>query len=491
MSFDSKIRSKAIKSVFYSLLGFLIVILCGCAKEAASTTNTNTPAIFKPSRLPAFAFYDQLFEGAYQKIGSRNQKWDADAETALRLWAYEQCDNQSVVCGPEFHTMRAAFNRAVTNGCDDPIMNYVLLRLEINDGQNRILTDSLLFREPHATYPGIIAGFDAHPYPAILQIRVLTRAVEDTKSRRAGEPVEPLNQRGSNWIAQAVALVSKVDFNQVERREACDVISDLIHGFWLVTGKREDGYNRVAAELEKNKTATKAICLYIKGRFYDDWAWEARGYGYVDSITETGAKQFSERLALAEQALEGALSQDPSDVHTYETLMNIAGCQGRMDDLERWFQQGKKIDPNDIALYDIKLNYLQPKWNGTEEDMLKFGRECYKEGHWEYRIPFVLLDAHYIVAGESPEDKKRYFARPEVWKEIEPLFKEYLSRFPLDYGRRSSYAYYAGLAGDWDLAMRLMESTRPDLIPTAFKYGSEEYFRRLEARELSKATHSH
>ncbi len=150
-------------------------------------------------------------------------------------------------------------------------------------------------------------------------------------------------------------------------------------------------------------------------------------------------------------------------------MISILGAKGDMNNLEIWFQRGKKINPDDEALYEAKLNYLQPRWSGSEEKMLQFGRQCVKEGRWDSRIPFILLSAHHALAGDTAQERRPYFAQPEVWQEIEPLFKTYLARHPSDYIRMGSYVNYAGLAGKWDLVSKLMHEHGWDIVSFAIE----------------------
>jgi hypothetical protein len=45
---------------------------------------------------------------------------------------------------------------------------------------------------------------------------------------------------------------------------------------------------------------------FIEAAFYVQYAWQARGHGAADQVTEEGWKLFHERNTLAQKALEHA-----------------------------------------------------------------------------------------------------------------------------------------------------------------------------------------
>jgi hypothetical protein len=435
---------------------------------ARSLIEPKPPINFKASKRSDFPLYDKVFAEAYMNVGSRDPKWNADALMALRLWTYEQSNGNSVLAGPEFYTMVDALRRAITNGCDDPLVLYETARIDevrtmVHEGDYDLLKE-----KPHATYARIMEGLKSHPYPAIDQIIIHIRGVQDSMSYSAGDVIPTLVEHRSNWLDHAINLAAEVDFSHTAPSQYYENMELLVSVLWI-GGDIKKHYDQLEAALEKNNTCTKPIFLTIKGLFYSEWAWKARGSGYADSVTDDRWKLFHERLGIAQQCFEQAWALDPSNEYICKQLVMVSGGQCDMAALEKWFQRGKKINPDDQMLYLDKLNYLQPRWSGSGESMLQFGRECLNEGRWESEVPFVLLSAHCMLAGDSLDEKRAYFAQPEVWKEIEPLFKTYLARYPTDYTKRSSYANYAAWAGRWDVVAHLMRELGTNENPSTWE----------------------
>src|SRR5262249_52980489 len=49
-----------------------------------------------------------------------------------------------------------------------------------------------------------------------------------------------------------------------------------------------------------------SVALTFKGKYHITWAWEARGGGWANTVTQDGWKLMRERLAVAQEALEKA-----------------------------------------------------------------------------------------------------------------------------------------------------------------------------------------
>ena len=99
------------------------------------------------------------------------------------------------------------------------------------------------------------------------------------------------------------------------------------------------------------------------------------------------------------------------------------------------------------------LDYLDPRWYGTEEEMLAFGRECAASGQWESNTPLLVVEAHCRLMKCLPApQRERYFKNDEVWNDLRSVFEELLARRPNDRQHESQFAYFCHLCGHDDLA---------------------------------------
>jgi len=109
------------------------------------------------------------------------------------------------------------------------------------------------------------------------------------------------------------------------------------------------------------------------------------------------------------------------------------------------------LNPNYYDAFEAKLYYLQPKWYGSPEDMLEFGRECVNSKKWGGHVPLILRDAHEaLIKYLEKGDQAGYWKRPEVWKDIRASFEKFFTLNPAEKGWRHNYALYAYRAEQWD-----------------------------------------
>src|SRR6185503_19500901 len=105
--------------------------------------------------------------------------------------------------------------------------------------------------------------------------------------------------------------------------------------------------------------------------------WDARGSGTRNTVTPEGWKLFRERLAEARKFVEAAWKTAPTNAAIPNAMLQVAvGQQWARSEMEQWFKRAMDLDPKNYRACDIKLGYLQPKWYGSAEDMVAFGREC-------------------------------------------------------------------------------------------------------------------
>ncbi len=117
--------------------------------------------------------------------------------------------------------------------------------------------------------------------------------------------------------------------------------------------------------------------------------------------------------------------------------------------MELWFKRAMEADANDRDSCWSKLDWLDPKWYGTPEEMLAFGRQCRDTKNSRAGITLLVADAHWRIAGMPGEDQNKYLASPEVWSDIQSVYDEYLKHHPENIVARSKYATFCYLSRHW------------------------------------------
>jgi hypothetical protein len=209
-------------------------------------------------------------------------------------------------------------------------------------------------------------------------------------------------------------------------------------------------------DLLAKSAVNPSTVLTVQGAFNADYAWDARGNGFANTVTADGWKLFAERLNKADAALEKAWSLDSTNSEAATLMLEVELGQGKgRNRMELWFKRAMDSDPDNYSACFRKMYYLEPKWYGSADEMVKFGRECAAGKNWSAGIPYILIQAHNNLAeyGDNSQGwpTRDYFAaHPEAWDEIRQVYAEYRRHRPLSNWRDLTVARIAGFYGKWD-----------------------------------------
>jgi tetratricopeptide (TPR) repeat protein len=229
---------------------------------------------------------------------------------------------------------------------------------------------------------------------------------------------------------------------------------------------------------QNNSSHFANACL---GIVHINYAWEARGSWFANTVTEGGRTLFKDRLFTAKEYLEKAYSLDQSDPHVPAYLITVAmGLGLERGEMEKHFKRAILADPKDKQAYLAKLQYLMPKWYGSEEEMFSFAREAARKAPADSRIPGVLADAHWEMYYRS-DPGVTYFRNPKVWKEMKEVYLTLSKRFPNSNEISNWFAETAYLAGDYVTAREEFKKIGDDWLEAA--WGNKKSF--VEAKRES------
>jgi tetratricopeptide (TPR) repeat protein len=414
--------------------------------------------------------------GGYDRVGKRNPKWDDDARQALalgtELWGSP---------GPHMGIDRSLFEtsqRAVEAGCDDPLVLYMYARTFRNFGKDPAKTIALHQRAADALWD---SGYSSY-HRSLAQFRIAQLHLEQCAERKkagGGDAAEEAFRAGVERVNKATGLLDDLAKEKdVPIDRWVDLGDALQAAFKSVLGPTQ-AVERALPHFER--TAPKIAYLTIKGEFYTKWAWQARGGGFAGTVTPEGWKTMADRLAVAQAALEEAWTLDPTNCDAATRMLTVELGQGQgRDRMELWFKRAIEANPDNNRAYNDKLYYLEPKWHGSPEEMLKFGRECVKQGRFLTKVPMTLESAHealshYTHGGWVRESDLNYYKNPAVWADLKAVYDGYLRAdkgADLEY-MRNRYAYLARLCeawGDADKIFTVIGDHRDSRIWTAEKF---------------------
>lgn len=310
--------------------------------EATQDPIDQTGARKQPKDAEArFRWNTRTLVAEYEAIGRRSPKWDGPANKALGMLARGRS------YGPNFDTnfwqvVHDSCQEAVSAGCDDPLIRYVHTRYVIGPA-------SRASKETAPQYIDAARQMRESKYSDIRKFYACLRAAEAAKA--AAGKNNPHTPREVHEFRKAAAdyLTSVVQDGTIPGGEIYDACFQLLDASRLNPREHEAFFNVLEPHLVKNWPQEASLYL-LRGNYYIDYAWHARGNAVASRVTAEGWKGFAERLVVAQKCLEKAWKLDPTDARIPVAMIILELGQGEgRDRMEMWFQRAMELDPNNFT----------------------------------------------------------------------------------------------------------------------------------------------
>jgi hypothetical protein len=440
--------------------GFLIAvssILVSCNKKDSPPAETRLDWNLK------------TLVGAYQVAGYDDPKWDKPATNALAEFArsrsrvVESDENWAEIIGTNC-------DAAIKAGCDDPMIRYLYIR--------NCMSQTNSAKDFSDAFCKVEVEMQQSSYPAIRKFYVSLRALDQV--------YYTYYTNADRGVVHGLAidiidgLMQTLEDKAMPPDEVYDACQETLREWSGGRNQYENCYRKIEQSLFQN-WPNESVSWLLKGEAYIKMAWFARGNGYADTITDEGAKTFAADLAIADQSLEHAWALNSKDSRIPHQMMTVELGQGRgRDTMELWFGRAMTINSNDYDACSSKLYYLEPKWYGSTDAMLEFGRECVQSTNWGGRVPLILEAAHNNICNEyiAESERTNYWSQPEVWADIKSAYERFFELNPDATRYYHNYARYAYRAEDWDKLNELI----PKLGPINYNFfgGKDEFDRMVQ-----------
>ena len=468
---------------FLSLKAFLPVsmaffLLAGCEKKnkpATEAKESHSPAAIVTDRVQQqYDWNLKTLVTPYKTAGFANPAWDEPAERALV--AFASLRSRLAKGTPWVEIIATNCDLAVRAGCKDPMIRYLHIRFAWDQTNTaKAFADALC---------QAALDMKSTSYPAIRKFYANRLAVQqfyDAYDKKADRQI--IRQVGGTSYYMP-EILNDPTIPIEEAYEASDATLQTYAGTTNLTDYEAIYHNIEKPMLDKWPDDYRPFLL--KGVAHVRMAWINRGNGYANTVTKGGWKAFEDHLQLASQALSHAWELNQNDIKIPLTMMTVELGQGQSrEQMELWFRRAMAIDTNCLAACSSKRYYLEPKWYGSEADMLAFGWQCVQSTYWGGHVPLILLDAHEAIRRYREGDAKtNYWKQPEVWLDVQAAFDRFLQLNPDATGWYHNYAYYAYLCERWDKFNELL----PKLGQINYDYfGGRPEFTKMVARAKESA----
>ncbi len=170
--------------------------------------------------------------------------------------------------------------------------------------------------------------------------------------------------------------------------------------------------------------------------FMIDYGWQARGGGFANTVSQKAWEIFKQRINEGLGYALKASNLEPGNIEVWNTLLHFGnGAQLDHVTMFKYFENAIHCNPQSIDPYEYMLDYLQPKWFGSEEELFGFAEKYKKDFPSLYSYAFSNLHQHYSddpLTYDEWLEKFKLFVKenPAYWNEFKDSYKKQLKQNP-------------------------------------------------------------
>ena len=424
------------------------------------------------------AWAQDVFLRSYELFGKKDPTYDEAARAIIQDYCqmvaglsiqFGETDHVAQMRGPkgigpkeaQAQEQKRRFAEALSS-CDDPFVMTLLAAHSVKADEPATVVEALERLEKARS------GFAASKYPPEVQAiannaTILIKGALDADADETRDVVreqsDQLFRKTSEWLSR--------DMSTFDRRMACRHI-DLMFVTNPVLESRHDVFLH---ELSR-KGVYPWFRRYYLAKTHTELAWVERGSGTIDTVSAEDFQGFSRQLLRAAYNGIAGWEMAPEFPETPGQLIPIAmgldrGVAG--ESTRFWFDQAVKADLNYPKAYHAYIYSILPRWGGSHDAIMEFGRECSQTGRFDTVAPFTLLMAIEALRDDGvPHDV--ILQRPSVYDEFQSLHRKLVPTNPKRaYSNMFAAAYLS--AHDEDAQAIIQEAGQNIDVATVGEWG--------------------
>jgi hypothetical protein len=204
------------------------------------------------------------------------------------------------------------------------------------------------------------------------------------------------------------------------------------------------------------------LSLVLDGEYHTIEAWNARGGGYVNTVTPQGWQGFGTHLEAARESLTKAWKLRPDLALAPERMIYVSLGQGGIGDMRLWFDRTVIAQIDEPKAWSNLRWGLRPRWYGDLDSMRALGVTALNTKRFDTDVPRKFFDSVSDMESEMElEPGTHIYGREDIWPELERMYEGYIgepSQLSTRDGWRTTYAVVAHLAGKNDVARKQLEA---------------------------------
>ncbi|HEV7226450.1 MAG TPA: WD40 repeat domain-containing protein, partial [Pirellulales bacterium] len=392
---------------------------------------------------------ESLYVDAWRTHGKHDPRWDDQAIALIHDFVKP---NSSPLSQREI-TIRA--RQLLAKGCDDILMRHVVARsFDLSAGHACYKAINLMRPKLETLGPD-------YPAPVAYKIELRYVAAWNRGYRNKPGPLAPTVER---MIDRVVKSISGPLTDEERRRHMHRLSVDMAGAL----GRYDE---LLFKKLAATPDADRWLVQLLLAAAHVQRGWQARGGGWAGEVTAKGWESFAAHMAKARSLRLQAWKEHPDlpEAALGMITVTMAGAAAG-EDCRFWLDRAVEADFDMAAAYQALLYSMRPRWGGSHEAMLAFGRECLATRRFDVGVPWNFHAALADVLSEV-DDPRQVCTASDVYDDYltlldgsRALAKDDAERHILD----TSRACIAWLTSHDDEARRLLEKLGDDVVADVF-----------------------
>ncbi len=175
----------------------------------------------------------------------------------------------------------------------------------------------------------------------------------------------------------------------------------------------------------------------IQGRAAIAWAWESRGGGWADSVSDDGWEGFGKNLQKARTHFYKAVELRPAWVNPHIQLITVEMGSSNQEGMINIFKKLVWHNPANEAGWRKLLWGLLPRWGGSLELIKMLAIEAMDSPRRDAKVHYFGYQALAHIAQYHQNYRwQQVYLDPEVMPQCEKIFKEWENNIKTDSERK-------------------------------------------------------
>lgn len=409
-------------------------------QEASALSIASAPIIWNSHTLTAAdvqkkrgEFRERQYLESYKKFGRHDSPADADGQRLINSWLiYNYGTPAERTNLPSLAELSDKL--ASDPACDDPVVLSAAGACSVE------------LHEEVRRFERAVAGFQNSRYPGYPKFYATVHLCSKLIKDRVGREPE-LDASAMQYLKQALGEGSV-------RPEDQDDIGDV-----LIMGWGRSFFDRNAVTLyqmvERQGKSFRWLALVLRGEYEIEKAWQARGGGYADTVSQQGWNGFRDHLANARTYLAEAWKLHPEWPLAADRMMRVSLGDSDLQEMRLWFDRATEAQIDYADAWSELRWGLRPRWYGDTDSMLAFGIAALNTKRFDTDVPRKFFDSISDIQSELqlPQGEHIY-GREDIWPHFQVMYEGYIGDPRAGYqdGWRENYSIVAYFAGKYSVA---------------------------------------